>query len=115
MHKQTSSKETRRFFLEFHSLFVDRSAVSKTLFLSIFGPSPQILLRVYVLNFVSYFQNLKVQVPETVAAELGNVSISQPINPSVTLKKLHQHQILQNSKKERTPKESTVTITCIIT
>ncbi|XP_024119708.1 rho guanine nucleotide exchange factor 12 isoform X1 [Oryzias melastigma] len=40
MHKQTSSKETRRFFLEFHSLFVDRSA------------------------------NLKVQVPETVAAEL---------------------------------------------
>ncbi|RVE64193.1 hypothetical protein OJAV_G00143720 [Oryzias javanicus] len=40
MHKQTSSKETRRFFLEFHSLFVDRSA------------------------------NLKVQVPEMVAAEL---------------------------------------------
>lgn len=27
MHKQTSSKESRRFFMEFHSLFLDRSAV----------------------------------------------------------------------------------------
>uniref|UniRef100_A0AAQ6ACL8 Rho guanine nucleotide exchange factor (GEF) 12b n=1 Tax=Amphiprion ocellaris TaxID=80972 RepID=A0AAQ6ACL8_AMPOC len=40
MHKQTSSKESRRFFMEFHSLFMDRNA------------------------------NLKVPVPETVAAEL---------------------------------------------
>ncbi|XP_051793608.1 rho guanine nucleotide exchange factor 12 isoform X2 [Acanthochromis polyacanthus] len=40
MHKQTSSKESRRFFIEFHSLFMDRNA------------------------------NLKVPVPETVAAEL---------------------------------------------
>uniref|UniRef100_A0A4W6D5T5 Rho guanine nucleotide exchange factor (GEF) 12b n=1 Tax=Lates calcarifer TaxID=8187 RepID=A0A4W6D5T5_LATCA len=40
MHKQTSSKESRRFFMEFHSLFMDRTA------------------------------NLKVPVPETVAAEL---------------------------------------------
>ncbi|XP_059207320.1 rho guanine nucleotide exchange factor 12-like isoform X2 [Centropristis striata] len=40
MHKQTSSKESRRFFIEFHSLFMDRTA------------------------------NLKVPVPETVAAEL---------------------------------------------
>ncbi|XP_044077360.1 rho guanine nucleotide exchange factor 12-like isoform X2 [Siniperca chuatsi] len=40
MHKQTSSKESRRFFLEFHSLFMDRTA------------------------------NLKVPVPEAVAAEL---------------------------------------------
>ncbi|GAA6233517.1 rho guanine nucleotide exchange factor 12-like [Lates japonicus] len=40
MHKQTSSKESRRFFMEFHSLFMDRAA------------------------------NLKVPVPETVAAEL---------------------------------------------
>ncbi|KAF0022937.1 hypothetical protein F2P81_024918 [Scophthalmus maximus] len=41
MHKQTSSKESRRFFVEFHSLFMDRTA------------------------------NLKVPVPETIAAELG--------------------------------------------
>ncbi|XP_047463106.1 rho guanine nucleotide exchange factor 12-like isoform X2 [Mugil cephalus] len=40
MHKQTSSKESRRFFMEFHSLFMDRTA------------------------------NLKVPVPEAVAAEL---------------------------------------------
>uniref|UniRef100_A0A8D3CYK6 Rho guanine nucleotide exchange factor 12 n=1 Tax=Scophthalmus maximus TaxID=52904 RepID=A0A8D3CYK6_SCOMX len=40
MHKQTSSKESRRFFVEFHSLFMDRTA------------------------------NLKVPVPETIAAEL---------------------------------------------
>lgn len=40
MHKQTSSKESRRFFLEFHSLFLDRTA------------------------------SLKVQVPETITAEL---------------------------------------------
>ncbi|KAM4726960.1 rho guanine nucleotide exchange factor 12 [Anableps anableps] len=40
MHKQTSSKESRRFFMEFHSLFMDRTA------------------------------NLKVPVPETIAAEL---------------------------------------------
>ncbi|XP_028276713.1 rho guanine nucleotide exchange factor 12 isoform X2 [Parambassis ranga] len=40
MHKQTSSKESRRFFIEFHSLFLDRTA------------------------------NLKVPVPEAVAAEL---------------------------------------------
>ncbi|KAG7516820.1 rho guanine nucleotide exchange factor 12-like isoform X1 [Solea senegalensis] len=40
MHKQTSSKESRRFFMEFHSLFMDRMA------------------------------NLKVPVPETIAAEL---------------------------------------------
>ncbi|XP_077597232.1 rho guanine nucleotide exchange factor 12-like [Stigmatopora nigra] len=40
IHKQTSSKESRRFFMEFHSLFMDRAA------------------------------NLKVPVPETVAAEL---------------------------------------------
>ncbi|XP_008302862.1 rho guanine nucleotide exchange factor 12-like isoform X2 [Stegastes partitus] len=41
MHKQTSSKESRRFFMEFHSLFMDRTA------------------------------NLKVPVPEAVAGELG--------------------------------------------
>uniref|UniRef100_A0A3B5MML9 Rho guanine nucleotide exchange factor (GEF) 12b n=1 Tax=Xiphophorus couchianus TaxID=32473 RepID=A0A3B5MML9_9TELE len=41
MHKQTSSKESRRFFMEFHSLFLDRTA------------------------------NLKVPVPETIAAELA--------------------------------------------
>ncbi|KAJ4923711.1 hypothetical protein JOQ06_013990 [Pogonophryne albipinna] len=40
MHKQTSSKESRRFFIEFHSLFLDRTA------------------------------NLKVPVPDTVAADL---------------------------------------------
>ncbi|XP_040006687.1 rho guanine nucleotide exchange factor 12-like isoform X2 [Xiphias gladius] len=40
MHKQTSSKESRRFFMEFHSLFMDRTA------------------------------NLKVPVPETVSSEL---------------------------------------------
>ncbi|XP_076606817.1 rho guanine nucleotide exchange factor 12 isoform X2 [Chaetodon auriga] len=40
MHKQTSSKESRRFFMEFHSLFIDRTA------------------------------NLKVPLPETMAAEL---------------------------------------------
>ncbi|XP_040907371.1 rho guanine nucleotide exchange factor 12 isoform X2 [Toxotes jaculatrix] len=40
MHKQTSSKESRRFFMEFHSLFMDRTA------------------------------NLKVPVPEAIAAEL---------------------------------------------
>ncbi|XP_029957008.1 rho guanine nucleotide exchange factor 12-like isoform X2 [Salarias fasciatus] len=40
MHKQTSSKESRRFFMEFHSLFMDRTA------------------------------NLKVPIPEAVAAEL---------------------------------------------
>ncbi|MEQ2284254.1 hypothetical protein AMECASPLE_019716, partial [Ameca splendens] len=40
MHKQTSSKESRRFFIEFHSFFLDRTA------------------------------NLKVPVPETIAAEL---------------------------------------------
>ncbi|XP_073335280.1 rho guanine nucleotide exchange factor 12 isoform X2 [Pagrus major] len=40
MHKHTSSKESRRFFMEFHSLFLDRSA------------------------------NLKVPLPETIAAEL---------------------------------------------
>uniref|UniRef100_A0A3B3U9X8 Rho guanine nucleotide exchange factor 12-like n=1 Tax=Poecilia latipinna TaxID=48699 RepID=A0A3B3U9X8_9TELE len=40
MHKQTSSKESRRFFMEFHSLFLDRTA------------------------------NLKVPVPETIASEL---------------------------------------------
>ncbi|XP_069002013.1 rho guanine nucleotide exchange factor 12 isoform X3 [Embiotoca jacksoni] len=40
MHKQTSSKESRRFFMEFHSLFMDRTA------------------------------NLKVPVPEALAAEL---------------------------------------------
>ncbi|XP_077963088.1 rho guanine nucleotide exchange factor 12 isoform X3 [Gasterosteus aculeatus] len=40
VHKQTSSRESRRFFAEFHSLFVDRAA------------------------------NLKVPVPEAVAAEL---------------------------------------------
>ncbi|XP_023286681.1 rho guanine nucleotide exchange factor 12-like isoform X2 [Seriola lalandi dorsalis] len=40
MHKQTSSKESRRFFMEFHSLFMDRTA------------------------------NLKVPVPETIASEL---------------------------------------------
>ncbi|XP_071362686.1 rho guanine nucleotide exchange factor 12 isoform X2 [Trachinotus anak] len=40
MHKQTSSKESRRFFMEFHSLFMDRTA------------------------------NLKVPMPETIAAEL---------------------------------------------
>uniref|UniRef100_A0A665U8Y5 Rho guanine nucleotide exchange factor (GEF) 12b n=1 Tax=Echeneis naucrates TaxID=173247 RepID=A0A665U8Y5_ECHNA len=40
MHKQTSSKESRRFFMEFHSLFMDRTA------------------------------NLKVSVPETIGAEL---------------------------------------------
>ncbi|MED6285696.1 Rho guanine nucleotide exchange factor 12, partial [Characodon lateralis] len=40
MHKQTSSKEGRRFFIEFHSFFLDRTA------------------------------NLKVAVPETIAAEL---------------------------------------------
>uniref|UniRef100_A0A7N6AUR1 Rho guanine nucleotide exchange factor (GEF) 12a n=1 Tax=Anabas testudineus TaxID=64144 RepID=A0A7N6AUR1_ANATE len=40
MHKQISSKEGRRFFMEFHSLFLDRTA------------------------------NLKVPVPETVATEL---------------------------------------------
>ncbi|XP_035998655.1 rho guanine nucleotide exchange factor 12 isoform X1 [Fundulus heteroclitus] len=39
MHKQTSSKESRRFFMEFHSLFLDKTA------------------------------NLKVPVPETIAAE----------------------------------------------
>ncbi|KAM9348328.1 rho guanine nucleotide exchange factor 12-like [Symphorus nematophorus] len=40
MHKQTSSKESRRFFMEFHSLFMDRTA------------------------------NLKVPLPEAMAAEL---------------------------------------------
>ncbi|KAI3373979.1 hypothetical protein L3Q82_022549 [Scortum barcoo] len=40
MHKQTSSKESRRFFMEFHSLFLDRTA------------------------------NLKVPIPETIAVEL---------------------------------------------
>ncbi|XP_054610841.1 rho guanine nucleotide exchange factor 12 isoform X2 [Dunckerocampus dactyliophorus] len=40
IHKQTSSKENRRFFMEFHSLFMDRTA------------------------------NLKVPVPDAVAAEL---------------------------------------------
>ncbi|KAL7389784.1 hypothetical protein ABVT39_009758 [Epinephelus coioides] len=40
MHKQTNSKESRRFFMEFHTLFMDRTA------------------------------NLKVPVPEAVAAEL---------------------------------------------
>ncbi|XP_045895461.1 rho guanine nucleotide exchange factor 12-like [Micropterus dolomieu] len=40
MHKQTSSKESRRFFLDFHSLFMDRTA------------------------------NLKVPVPEAISAEL---------------------------------------------
>ncbi|KAM6984021.1 rho guanine nucleotide exchange factor 12-like [Tautogolabrus adspersus] len=40
MHKQTSSKESRRFFIEFHSLFMDRSA------------------------------NLKVTLPEAIATEL---------------------------------------------
>ncbi|XP_070699506.1 rho guanine nucleotide exchange factor 12-like [Pempheris klunzingeri] len=40
MHKQTSSKESRRFFMEFHSLFMDRTA------------------------------NLKVPMPEAIAAEL---------------------------------------------
>ncbi|XP_067347892.1 rho guanine nucleotide exchange factor 12 isoform X2 [Channa argus] len=40
MHKQTSSKESRRFFMEFHSLFIERTA------------------------------NLKVPVPETISAEL---------------------------------------------
>ncbi|XP_017284671.1 rho guanine nucleotide exchange factor 12 [Kryptolebias marmoratus] len=40
IHKQTSSKESRRFFIEFHSLFLDRTA------------------------------NLKVPMPEAVAAEL---------------------------------------------
>ncbi|XP_069366192.1 rho guanine nucleotide exchange factor 12 isoform X2 [Paralichthys olivaceus] len=40
MHKQTSSKESRRIFMEFHTLFLDRSA------------------------------NLKLPVPETIAAEL---------------------------------------------
>ncbi|XP_034461521.1 rho guanine nucleotide exchange factor 12 isoform X1 [Hippoglossus hippoglossus] len=40
MHKQTSSKESRRFFMEFHSLFMDRTA------------------------------NLKLPLPETIAAEL---------------------------------------------
>ncbi|XP_078122077.1 rho guanine nucleotide exchange factor 12 isoform X1 [Sander vitreus] len=40
MHKQTSSKESRRFFIEFHTLFMDRTA------------------------------NLKVPVPEAVAAEV---------------------------------------------
>ncbi|XP_061559380.1 rho guanine nucleotide exchange factor 12-like isoform X2 [Phycodurus eques] len=40
IHKQTSAKESRRFFMEFHSLFVDRTA------------------------------NLKVPVPDAVAAEL---------------------------------------------
>lgn len=40
MHKQTTSKESRRFFMEFHSLFMDRTA------------------------------NLKVPIPEAVSAEL---------------------------------------------
>ncbi|XP_035522363.1 rho guanine nucleotide exchange factor 12 isoform X2 [Morone saxatilis] len=40
MHKQTSSKESRRFFIEFHSFFMDRTA------------------------------NLKVPLPDTIAAEL---------------------------------------------
>ncbi|XP_034745196.1 rho guanine nucleotide exchange factor 12-like isoform X3 [Etheostoma cragini] len=40
MHKQTSSKESRRFFIEFHALFMDRTA------------------------------NLKVPVPEAIAAEV---------------------------------------------
>ncbi|KAM9781338.1 rho guanine nucleotide exchange factor 12 isoform X2 [Syngnathus typhle] len=40
IHKQTNSKESRRFFMEFHSLFVDRTA------------------------------NLKVSVPDAIAAEL---------------------------------------------
>ncbi|KAM3601444.1 uncharacterized protein V6R79_013030 [Siganus canaliculatus] len=40
MHKQTSSKENRRFFMEFHSLFLDRTA------------------------------NLKIPVPEGIAADL---------------------------------------------
>ncbi|CAK6964561.1 LOW QUALITY PROTEIN: rho guanine nucleotide exchange factor 12 [Scomber scombrus] len=40
MHKQTTSKESRRFFMEFHSLFMDRAA------------------------------NLKIPLPETIASEL---------------------------------------------
>lgn len=71
MHKQTSSKESRRFFMEFHSLFMDRTAVSYCALL-VFPPSSFLCLY-WAELFVLFrcFQNLKVPVPETVAAELG--------------------------------------------
>lgn len=77
MHKQTNAKESRRFFMEFHSLFMDRTAVS-----FFFSSSDWFLLfytnyEVKWLNMFVVFllQNLKVPVPETVSAELGKYSL----------------------------------------
>lgn len=75
MHKQTSSKESRRFFMEFHSLFMDRTAVSHWIWIFSISPSvsfPLDKVSHSIKYFVSFlFQNLKVPVPETIAAELG--------------------------------------------
>lgn len=72
MHKQTNSKESRRFFIEFHSLFLDRTAVSCSGFYVVvvlivrahFG-------RLWIKVLFFLIQNLKVPLPELVAAELG--------------------------------------------
>lgn len=63
LHKQTSAKESRRFFIEFHSLFLDRAA------------------------------NLKVPVPEAVAAELEKRRVE--LLPEETCK--HFTQMVQES------------------
>lgn len=75
VHKQTSSRESRRFFAEFHSLFVDRAAVSFSSgsCVCVFVPLGP---RFRLVDSFAYFarcplQNLKVPVPEAVAAELG--------------------------------------------
>lgn len=72
MHKQTNSKENRRFFIEFHSLFLDRTAVSGSGFKDV----DVLILRapsgcLWIKFLFSLFQNLKVPLPEFVAAELG--------------------------------------------
>lgn len=70
MHKQTNSKENRRFFIEFHSLFLDRTAVS----CFDFNDVVVLILRAHLGDLFlifSLFQNLKVPLPELVAAELG--------------------------------------------
>uniref|UniRef100_UPI0037E7B79D rho guanine nucleotide exchange factor 12 isoform X2 n=1 Tax=Semicossyphus pulcher TaxID=241346 RepID=UPI0037E7B79D len=63
MHKQTSSKESRRFFMEFHSLFMDRTA------------------------------NLKVPVPEAIAAEMEKRRLE--LIPEDVCK--HYTQVLQDA------------------
>lgn len=79
--------------MEFHSLFLDRTAVGWLLCFSFTSPFIYFLIHLWpvwqqiLLKFIfsSLSQNLKVPLPETVATELGNERCSHVKSPNILM------------------------------